>query len=385
MKKILVIGHEASLTGAPKLLLDIVKNLKNHNYEIMFVLGKSGKILEEYQKIAPTELWNLDTSEYPIVKKLLYRIKRLGQSPNHIVLKKIKEYNPDLIFNNTIVNGEILEMIMGGKNYRVLSMIHEMESVIKMFNRNGNSDKVLKFSNYFIVPSDAVKNNLILNHQVAPNKIKTIHGFVNPINKEILSKNKIEIQQELNIKETDFVVSMCGNLIYRKGFDFFIELASIVHKNGHSDIKFVWVGGKKNSGTYFEIKEEIRKRGLSECVTVVHETPEILSYYSCFDIFFLSSREDPFPLTMLEAAQFELPILGFKQSGGVEEFLQNGGGLLSNYGDVQDVYKNLMKLKNDKLFYKQCCQEIKKNNENFTVEKSQKQISDYINNILTHE
>ena len=51
------------------------------------------------------------------------------------------------------------------------------------------------------------------------------------------------------------------------------------------------------------------------------------------DLFFLSSREDPFPLVMLEAGYAETPIVGFKGAGGVNDFLAAHAELLVEYTD----------------------------------------------------
>jgi glycosyltransferase involved in cell wall biosynthesis len=51
------------------------------------------------------------------------------------------------------------------------------------------------------------------------------------------------------------------------------------------------------------------------------------------DLFFLSSREDPFPLVMLEAGYAETPIIGFKGAGGVNDFLAAHPELLVEYTD----------------------------------------------------
>ena len=51
------------------------------------------------------------------------------------------------------------------------------------------------------------------------------------------------------------------------------------------------------------------------------------------DLFFLSSREDPFPLVMLEAGYAETPIVGFRGAGGVNDFLAAHTELLVEYTD----------------------------------------------------
>jgi Glycosyltransferase len=49
---------------------------------------------------------------------------------------------------------------------------------------------------------------------------------------------------------------------------------------------------------------------------------------------FLTSREDPFPLVVLEACDYELPIICFDNSGGMPAYVKNGPGFVVPFEDV---------------------------------------------------
>ena len=58
-------------------------------------------------------------------------------------------------------------------------------------------------------------------------------------------------------------------------------------------------------------------------------TAEVHDNYAAMDVFALTSREDPFPLVMLEAGGHGLPTVCFAGAGGAEEFAgpaPGGGG-----------------------------------------------------------
>lgn len=77
------------------------------------------------------------------------------------------------------------------------------------------------------------------------------------------------------------------------------------------------------------------------------EHPE--HYYPLFDLFLLTSREDPFPLVCLEAAAHGLPILCFENAGGMPEFVAEDAGCVVPYMDLDkmtDTIYNLMNSKN---------------------------------------
>ena len=55
------------------------------------------------------------------------------------------------------------------------------------------------------------------------------------------------------------------------------------------------------------------------------------------DVFALTSREDPFPLVMLEAAAAGLPLVCFAQGGGTPEFALPDAGYMVTYLDVAEM------------------------------------------------
>jgi glycosyltransferase involved in cell wall biosynthesis len=75
-------------------------------------------------------------------------------------------------------------------------------------------------------------------------------------------------------------------------------------------IKFVWVG-YQSAEEYAQAVYEAEKLGLEKTVifTGLKESPQ--DYYQLFDLFLLSSREDPFPLAALEAAALGKPLFCF--------------------------------------------------------------------------
>lgn len=359
--RILFVGHEVSRTGAPRSLLNIAIIAVNLGYEVKFVIGnnKNEEVLEEYKKVGEVFIWyyKKPNRKYTIKENLIRKLyKSLEQIHEQKIMVALKKYKPTLIFNNTIVNGAIVEKL-NNLNVPIVSRIPELESVIQKFNiqLNNSSVKVIKYSQKIIAVSKAVKNNLVLNHCVNEKDVDVIYGFVKNINTHIYREQRHLIRGELNIPSNAFVVGNCSSLIYRKGYDFFLELATEINKI--TPMYFVWVGGKIDSEIFIEVQEEVKKRKLREYVKFIGEQNNVYKYLAAFDIFFHSSREEPFSLAMLEAAQFKLPILGFKQTGGVEEFLANGGGVLADFANVHQFIEPLVLMKNNPEQYSRLSEE----------------------------
>jgi hypothetical protein len=70
-------------------------------------------------------------------------------------------------------------------------------------------------------------------------------------------------------------------------------------------------------------------------VQFISELPSPHALLALSDIFCLTSREDPFPLVMLEAAALGKPVVCFDRAGGASEFCALGGGLAVPYLDVE--------------------------------------------------
>lgn len=363
-KVILIVGHDASLTGAPKSLLLIATILKKNGYKLTFILGKDGPLIKKYNDIGTTHIWHKDLSNENLFTKLNFRICGGKEKYEQRIIKKIAVFKPVLIFNNTVVNGNIIEKLLP-LNIPIISRIPELESVIQFYNvDSNNSFKVLKNSTRIIAVSQAVKNNLIQNHHFSPDKIDIVYGTI-PQKKTSLKLNEAK----------QFTVVSCGTLILRKGLDIFLNVAKKFNEQlAGNNIRFLWIGGNKNSLCYFEIKEDIRKLGLDHIIEITGETDNTEQYYAQAHVFLLTSREDPFPLVMLEAAQMHLPILAFQQSGGAEEFIDSSMGFCVPYLDSDAMANAVIKLYQEPALLKSMGLSAFEKSKEYTPERTTKDI-----------
>jgi glycosyltransferase involved in cell wall biosynthesis len=200
-----------------------------------------------------------------------------------------------------------------------------------------------------IACSKAVAKNLIENHNFPQEKIEVIHSFVN--NDEILKRsattNQIAIRKKYGIPEKAFLVGGCGNAEWRKGLDIFALLAKSVLNLSDENIHFAWVGVRKEAEYYKHVIFDVDMMNIIDKITFIEPTPEAVELINCFDIFTVTSREDPFPLVMLEAALLQRTIFGFEKTGGCSEFIEQDAGQLFPYLDVQAMAQAIIKYKQD--------------------------------------
>lgn len=352
--KILIISHEATLTGAPKFAFLLAEHLSNSKHRVSLLLNRGGGLSETFVKLE-TKQWVVDLSNSSIVSRLFFNF--IGGTLGHQkrILNWVKLRKFDVIINNTVMNGDIITKIKS-VNSNIVTVVHEMDTVLRWAeSMNNSTTKSLNSSKSVVCVSESVKSDLTRLFDTKKVEIEVLPGFA-------------QVNRNFSTKKTDgsFVVGGCGSLIYRKGVDLFFHVAKLMKtKYPKENIKFMWVGGVTNSYSYFEFMNEVSKLQLEDTITITGETNNPEKYFSQMDIFFLSSREDPFPLVMMEVAQFEVPIICFSGCGGAEQFALEGGGLVSPYYDIESVLERIVEIKNNKSFHQSLRERVKETASNY--------------------
>src|SRR5688572_25197719 len=130
---ILFISHDASLSGAPVLLLNLVRLLVDNQKAIVhFVITRDGSLADEFKKIAPTTI--LKSADYGKEKSFFGRFKNFISHRRNLrnVRNGLSTY--DIIFSNTIVNGKLLQKLSFSKR-PLITYVHELETVIDIYVR----------------------------------------------------------------------------------------------------------------------------------------------------------------------------------------------------------------------------------------------------------
>ncbi len=324
---VLFICHESSRTGAPVVLLNLLKWIRgNKDISTWIIINKGGELDHDFERLAPTLILKPARSE-TLPRKITRKFK--GKHPE---FRKIRKFVPDnitLVYSNTAANGDLLDFIKRYFKCPIITHLHELENVIRSLG-NDNLKHVLKNTDYYIAASEKVKDYFCNNHQVSEDAICVVHEFISP--PDSLTGNHPVLPIGIRINKEDFVVGSVGFVDYRKGFDLFLETASaVINEPGIQGVKFLWVG-EFGHGRKKITENYLKRHHLEDMVAFTGGARNPYGYYSLFNIFFLASREDPFPLVMLESSWFGKPVMAFRNSGGAAEFIdENSGILLDDY------------------------------------------------------
>lgn len=376
MTKILFISHDAHRAGAQILVLNYLRWLKIYHpeFEFSILLNNGGELKTEFENIAQTFQWNIS----PKVKYLgRFLEKSIERYHRNRLLKKLTSGHFDLIYSNTIMNGDLLYNLSVLKA-PVVTHVHELEHWIQKSGPE-NIRKIKALSTYYIAASNYVKNYLVQKLEINEDQIKVIYEHVT--SKDILnSEHWKNLKQRLNIPDDSLIIGASGAESWRKGKDWFIPLAEKVLVNLFSvEVHFVWIGGNVND----EIDRDLKRSKFKEHIHFINHLPNANMYFHDFDIFTMLSREDPFPVVNLEAALVETPILCFENSGGTPELIENNAGFVLPYGDIEAVAEKIIILLNNPDLRKKLGKNAKiKVMERYEIDKIGRQINDFLNSII---
>ncbi len=346
--KILFVCHEATLTGAPLVLLNFLKWLKKEKPEVvskMILLEKGERYVDFKNHVNEIWLKPIFNKKYSkwfyLYKALLLKFNKKIYTEWENYENKLKAFDPEFIYCNTILSITEGIYLKGAlPNAKLIAHIHELPIAIDV-NLPGFKENI-PFFDKFIAVSHLVKKSMLETYSISENKIKVVHEFVEPITLKIPQVKK---------QKTYFKVGAAGTVHWRKGYDFFILVAkAFINKYPSIKIKFEWVG-KLDLLHENIVKADLDKLELNDVVEFSGLTSEPISKFSDFDIFLMTSREDPFPLVCLEVAQLGKPIICFDKGTGTVEFVKQGGGVVVPYMDIECVILEIYKYINNQAAY----------------------------------
>ncbi len=337
-KKILFVAHDLSTAGAEILLLNLLTWLNSHTSFNLYVIAlkpgiDGGKLLPAYKKVSKVYLWDEFCSKYTEEEAIQKIYSETGMI--------------DLIYGNTIVSASLYPLL-DIFEAPFISHIHEMEKSIRNYTTQEVRDKLKEYTSIYIPCSTPVMNNLMVNHQIVPDQLKMVTEFIHTDVGQLPDHSSQRILYDL--PKGKIIIWGCGTIYWRKGTDLFIEIAKKLKENGVDNFLFCWIGANywdlesAEWGEWKEWENYIQQHDLTAEIVLLGERVNPKDYFKAGDIFFLPSREDPFPLVCLEAAECALPIVCFEDAGGMPEFVEDDAGSIVPYLDIDDAAKALGEL-----------------------------------------
>lgn len=370
MKKILIISHEAKRNGAPILILNLAKLLQKKNWQVHFLLKHDGDLAKDFSECGRTIVLH----QYPkqnifskIVKKLRLKLVTLK------TMSSVGSY--DLVLSNTIVNGDLHSILKKNKN--VYTYVHELLTTIKEYTTKKTLANVIDDTKVLLYPSEIVKRLLTDELNFSTLEFRYLPYYV----PDFFSKKQItkeETKKKLGFDKFDFIIGGMGEPSWRKGTDVFLFTAKKVLL-ANRKVKFVWCGGDPTANEWLIFKSDIHRMGLENSVHLLPTQSDSWKVMSVFDIFYLSSREDAYPLVAIEAAMMKLPVVYFDRTGGIQEFIQHDAGIAAECMNIDDASEKIVQLMQNNQMYTQLSEKAR---EKYLSRHSEQVVMNFIDKVL---
>lgn len=336
--RILFVSHEATRTGAPKIILNIVKHFQEKtDLNLQSILHSGGFLAEDFGRYSEVDCLNLPRESTEDLSRLVRKI-----------CLRHKDNPPTLAICNSM-ESRFIAYELQKHGIPIIFLIHELPSSYE----TEDYQKVYDCAEKIIFPVDVVHDST---HQKLPlpeGKCMVMpQGLLNAeFGKHVdRDRARAQIRQELKLPQDAYIVLGCGTLDLRKGIDHYCGVARTLLRNHKpkSPMHFVWLGeGDRWAHTpYHYAMLDVEKSNIFHNVHFIGEREDVQPWFIGSDVFTLTSRVDPFPCVLHEAMASRLPVITFDSSGGATECLSGGAGLSVPYANYEAMADRIMLLAN---------------------------------------
>lgn len=187
---------------------------------------------------------------------------------------------------------------------------------------------------HLIAVSHATKNEMV-EAGVSPELISVIHNAIDTAAWRPFPESQA-FRNELGISLSAPVVGYVGRIMPEKDLDTWVRAAARVGQQ-YPDAQFVLIGEGKDDQTLQQLTDLASTLGLTGRVHFPGYRENLLPVYASFDVFFLSSRREGLPNSILEAMALGIPVVTTDVAGAKELVVDKKTGYVFPQGDVENL------------------------------------------------
>jgi glycosyltransferase involved in cell wall biosynthesis len=318
--RILVVLHELTHTGAPRLTLDTIEGLRPEA-SVRIVSGHGGPLIDTARRLGPTAVLRGAGFARALPRRLATeRVVDVlaGVGSRTIGMKQaasLRRWKPELAYVSSVTALPFVPMLRLA-NVPVVLQVHEIGSALVWFEKS-NPGLVASIPDRYVAVSEAVARDLVNLLGVPSEAVSVVPPYVLPPIPEVHTRSETA--------GTALVVGGSGNPHWTKGIDLWLLAArEAVDRLGSDRLRFVWVGCRDNQAG-LQFRTMVSKLGLADVVELVPETDRALDHFARFDMFAMSSWEESASLVVLEAMAMGIPVICFAPTGGPAEEVGGAG------------------------------------------------------------
>ena len=332
---VLIVLHEATRTGAPR-IGGLIAGALQHHRDVRILSLTDGPILDWLRERVGPE--NVDVHQYDKPRHQISFNERLEFAKSYL------ERDPvPIIYVNSLAACEFVFAAKAAGKFTVLHVHEKKEEMRKLLTIQLMKLEVLELCDAVVLAADNLREDLLDVFGFLPERVMNFGIAVDAEEVERLAKDgepEARTASGTPFTRTDrLVIGMVGHASQRKGSDIFFNAAKTLPQHD-----FIWIGNwaaeDAPENTIYSDFLEDRLPNLSTSGGVSNP----YKYISNFDLFFLSSREDPNPVVLAEALILGVPILAFSKTTAVTDFLGRCAMLCHGHTNLADSVRVLKAL-----------------------------------------
>lgn len=316
---VLLVGHDASRTGAPKVAADLVGAMvASGAAEVRVALLAGGPLTARLRALAPTSV--------PSAPEVLAS-KALGPAAHGARLRLAARAfaRPPIVVANTVASWSAAAAIE--RRRALVCWVHELDHVADALVHPAMRAELISATDRFLAVSPAVATMLTDRWGVDAARVRVAAPFADPP-----AAGSGPGPESLRVLGA-------GSLVPRKGPDLFVAvLAELSARRPLGAGSAAWVGGDLAAPTAALVRADRRAAGLEEALVLAGTVPTLDPWWPADGLLLHVAREDPAPLVVLEAALRGVPVATWA-TGGAADLLRAAGceHLVAPAGDLLAV------------------------------------------------
>ena len=307
---LLFILHEATVTGAPMLGLEVVRHLCK-NFDVYVVFLRGGPLLPEFLRYCITATTPREPDSLALLDKDELAAIPL---PNEFAF----------VVANTVVAGQALTTFDRNSSKGIVTLIHEYptQEWLHMHDLTVRNSDLVVYSSEFVrdatieaLDSYGIRNSRVFAQGKIPyDAIRTAAPSAKGASDDIT----------LQWHGKKLVVG-CGTIDYRKGVDTFISVAERIQTDNEAqDIRFIWLGPPGPDAAYHSlVKMQLAHSVVSPNFTFIRHLDNPSDLIDNASLFLLTSRIDPLPNVAIDALYGGTPVICFEDAGGIPDLVRH--------------------------------------------------------------
>jgi glycosyltransferase involved in cell wall biosynthesis len=321
--------------GAESMAYHLISGLGKHRQvKVSAVLFNDGQLSGEIRELG-VPVFIVNENEEHSFNIIKYMVKHIKDSPPDIIHSHGLKENL-LAYISTMLCDNSIALI--NTQHGMPEPIDRKLQFIKRYLLSRCNMYVLKNKyKYIVAVSSDMRNKLVSNEKVPPDKIRVIHNG---------TETDFPVHLPHHRKDL-FVIGSAGRFFPVKDYRLMVEIAMEINKTG-SATRFELAGDGPERGLILGL---IRKYHLEEKFILRGYMENMAEFYRGIDLYINTSLHEGLPMGVLEAMAHGIPVI-VPDTGGMSEIITNGvEGYKINGRDPKLFAEKCREIMNNKPMY----------------------------------